>query len=129
MKFRRQWTRDTVDVLKACPYVLIRHVFDTQYSYFLNRNYELIWDKQFETMIASEEQGWKKMLFSIFKKHQVQTERGWVPTHDYQKPAKCSNLSKEAFQAFWIPEYYKLDTTVLTGLLMIGDMVGGVPNE
>ena len=122
--FKRQWTKDTKDVRKNTPYVLVKHRRNTRLSYFLNRDYELIWLDGFNSMLPTEEEGLKKFLFRVFATHKVQTTEGWTPTYDTQKPEKVWGIHEDNYTAYWLDDYTELNAATLSGLMFVGDTIG-----
>ena len=123
-KFRRQWTGNSDTARRQCPYVMVAHEA-LHLTYFLNRNYDLIWDEQFSTMLRSDEELIKRFLKRFFIKHQVQEWEGWTPSCDEQMPVKCRSIGSEGFKAYWIGDWRELDTVTLTGLLFTGrELIG-----
>ena len=123
-KFKRQWTGNSDTARRQCPYVMVAHE-ELHLTYFLNRNYDLIWDEQFSVMLRSEEEHLKRFLERFFIKNQVQEWEGWTPSGEWQMPKKCRPLKADEFKAYWIKDWRELDTVNLTGLLFIGrELIG-----
>ena len=119
MKFNRLWTSNTVNAHKVTPYVLVKHKTCRRLSYLLNRNYELIWQNEFEAMLPSEEWRIKRYLYDVFAKHNVQEWDGWTPRCESQLPEKCAGVDSSEFIAYWLDDLPKLKPSVLAGLLFV----------
>ena len=86
-------------------------------TYFLNRNYELMWEKEFSAMIPSEEFLIKKYLVKLFNKKKKQEWEGWTPSQEDQMPEKCAGTPASEFTGVWIDDWRKLSAITLAGFL------------